>query len=183
MLDSLLYHFGVILLFGPLIGQSLPSDAVVPTDMCRQASNAVSALIHSHGELYSLRRVHTFVPYISLVSSVALLTISQTQGSISNASLAHVAQGISDLRSMAQSNDFASHAADALQTITTHMFPVAYPSSNSSEDRPRSSKDATYLYEGTPSIPAHHILEEAAASRSSPFSSYLSSVMAEVRDS
>jgi hypothetical protein len=152
-------------------------------DICREASNAVLALIRSHDELYTLRLVHTFVPYISLVSSVAHLTISQTQGSISNVSLAHIAQGISDLRNMAQSNNFAGHAADALQTITNHLFPAAYHLSTSSKDQPQSAKGATYSYKGTQIIPPHHILEEAAASRSSPFSSYLSSVMAEVRDS
>jgi len=179
----LLYHLGIILLLGPLIDQTRLSDALVPADICTQASNAISALIRSYGELYTLRRVHTLLPYISLVSSVALLTISQTQDSISSASLAQVAQGISDLRNMAPSSDFAGHAADALQTIIDHTFPGAYPSSKSSEERAQSRKGTTYSYEGTPSIPTHHILEEAAASRSSPFSSYLSSVIAKVRDS
>lgn len=76
--NHLLYHFGILLLFSPLIGLRIESNPVAPGEMCTEAADSISALVRSYRELYGLQRIHTFIPYISLVSSVTYLTIINT---------------------------------------------------------------------------------------------------------
>lgn len=83
---------------------------------------------------------------------------------------------------MAPSNTFAGRAADALQTMTDRMVTGADPLSSGTEDQPRRGEVATYSFGNTPSVPAHQILGREGVPYSSPFSSSLSWVMAEVTD-
>ena len=124
--NSLLYHYGVLLLFSPLIGLRLDSS-IEPSEICTQAADAVSSLVYSYRELYSLHRVHSFIPYISLASSIAHLVLARTRGPMASGNLPKVAQGIADLRDMAPSSAFAGHAADALRKIADRSFRGADP--------------------------------------------------------
>jgi hypothetical protein len=108
------------------------------------------------------------------------LAITQTQGSITNASFTKVAQGISNLRNIASSNPFAGRAADALQTLTDRMVTGANPLSSGSKDQAQRDGGAMYLFRNTSIISAHQILAREDTPYSSPFSSFLSWVMAEV---
>ncbi|KFY83175.1 hypothetical protein V498_08250, partial [Pseudogymnoascus sp. VKM F-4517 (FW-2822)] len=112
----LLYHFGLLILFGPLIGVCLLDSSVMPDDICSQAADAINSHIWSYRELYSLRRIHAFIPYISLSASVAHLVTARNQ-SMTSDSFSKVTQGISSLEEMMPSNAFAGRAADALRRL------------------------------------------------------------------
>ncbi|KFY99118.1 hypothetical protein V500_01451, partial [Pseudogymnoascus sp. VKM F-4518 (FW-2643)] len=116
----LLYHFGLLILFGPLIGVRLFDSSVMPDDICSQAADAINSHIWSYRELYSLRRIHAFIPYISLSASVAHLVTARNQ-SMTSDSFSKVTQGISSLEEMMPSNAFAGRAADALRTYAWHI--------------------------------------------------------------
>lgn len=142
--------------------------------MCTQAADAISSLIRSYHELYSLRRIHAFIPYISLVSSTAHLAIAATQGNMTSIVLAKVSQGISDLRNMAHSSVFACRAADALRSMVDSWFPGPEQSSRGAEDHLHRGEGTMYSIRNMPEILAHH-----AAREKSTVLFYLSRVLAE----
>lgn len=180
--NSLLFRFGILLLFSPLIGSAVERLSVVPDKICVQSADTISSLIRSHRELYSLQRIHAFVPYISLVSSVAYLVIIKTQGSKSIVSFAKVTQGISDLRDMASSSNFAGRAANALQKITDLTMTGADPLSESNDNQTQNAAGASYSLGSALGFSAHRIFDVEGAPSSPLFSSFLSWVMTEVRE-
>jgi hypothetical protein len=72
------YHFAILLLFRPLIKLRIIGSCVSPRDVCSQAADAISGLLRSYSQLYTLRRTPSFVPYFVLTSSIMHLAIGAT---------------------------------------------------------------------------------------------------------
>ncbi|KAL5906793.1 hypothetical protein ACKVV1_011197 [Pyricularia oryzae] len=72
------YHFAILLLFRPLIKLRIIGSSVTPRDVCAQAADAISGLLRSYSQLYTLRRTPSFVPYFVLTSAIMHLAIGAT---------------------------------------------------------------------------------------------------------
>lgn len=72
------YHFAILLLFRPLIKLRIVGSSIKPRDVCSQAADAISGLLRSYSQLYTLRRTPSFVPYFVLTSSIMHLAIGAT---------------------------------------------------------------------------------------------------------
>src|SRR3954471_24456523 len=72
------YHFAILLLFRPLIKLRIIGSSITPKDVCAQAADAISGLLRSYSQLYTLRRTPSFVPYFVLTSSIMHLAIGAT---------------------------------------------------------------------------------------------------------
>ncbi|KAK5656410.1 hypothetical protein OQA88_4791 [Cercophora sp. LCS_1] len=72
------YHFAILLLFRPLIKLRIIGSSITPRDVCSQAADAISGLLRSYSQLYTLRRTPSFVPYFVLTSSIMHLAIGAT---------------------------------------------------------------------------------------------------------
>lgn len=110
------YHFSILLLFRPFIKLKIVGSGVPPRDVCNQAAEAISALVKSYSQLYTLRRTPSFVPYFILTSSIMHLV---TLG-VSGGDPGPVHQGISDLKSTAESHGFSPRARDILAFLARH---------------------------------------------------------------
>jgi len=75
---SMYYHFAILLLFRPLIKLRIAGSSIKPRDVCSQAADAISGLLRSYSQLYTLRRTPSFVPYFVLTSSIMHLAIGAT---------------------------------------------------------------------------------------------------------
>ncbi|KAK4178263.1 fungal-specific transcription factor domain-containing protein [Triangularia setosa] len=132
------YHFAILLLFRPLIKLRIIGSGVSPRDVCSQAADAISGLLRSYSQLYTLRRTPSFVPYFVLTSSIMHLAIGAARseernrgvegGSSSNQSVGRAVQidprvadalsrGIADLTEMAPCHHFAEQALNILQFL------------------------------------------------------------------
>ncbi len=110
------YHYAILLLFRPFIKVSIIGSGVSPRDVVAQAADAISALVNSYSQLYTLRRTPSFVPYFVLTSTVAhLVTLGNEK-----AAPAVVAQGIKDLTEMSASHIFARRAVGILKYLAAH---------------------------------------------------------------
>lgn len=153
----------------------LSDSSVIPNQVCSQAAEAINSHIGSYRELYSLRRIHAFIPYISLTASVAHVVIARTQGSMTSDTFPKITQGISILEEMASSNAFAGRAADALRKMASRSVMEANDLSSSGGDWPNSAGSAT-SFPHSHGILAHHLSMRGV----SPFSFYLSQVVATI---
>ncbi|CAP67700.1 uncharacterized protein PODANS_1_15900 [Podospora anserina S mat+] len=132
------YHFAILLLFRPLIRLRIIGSGVSPRDVCSQASDAISGLLRSYSQLYTLRRTPSFVPYFVLTSSIMHLAIGAARSEERNRapeaggdltqSLKRAAQidprvadalsrGIADLTEMAPCHHFAEQALNILRFL------------------------------------------------------------------
>ncbi|KAH8660721.1 fungal-specific transcription factor domain-containing protein [Tricladium varicosporioides] len=107
------YHFAILLLFRPFIKLDLIGSGVSPRDVCNQAANAISALVNSYSQLYTLHRTPSFVPYFVLTSCITHIV---TFGSL-NQDLDRLAQGINDLKEMRGGHGFATKALDIIHYL------------------------------------------------------------------
>ncbi|KLU90481.1 hypothetical protein MAPG_10335 [Magnaporthiopsis poae ATCC 64411] len=73
------YHFAILLLFRPLIKLRIVGSSVSPRDVCLQAAEAITSLLRSYSQLYTLRRTPSFVPYFVLTSSIMHLAVAATK--------------------------------------------------------------------------------------------------------
>ncbi|KAK3996365.1 fungal-specific transcription factor domain-containing protein [Cladorrhinum sp. PSN332] len=133
------YHFAILLLFRPLIKLRIIGSSISPRDVCSQAADAISGLLRSYSQLYTLRRTPSFVPYFVLTSSIMHLAISTTRtepppggGSDSTPSVPStpagqakidpnvtdaISRGIADLTEMAPCHHFAEQALNILKYL------------------------------------------------------------------
>ena len=110
------YHFAILLLFRPFIKLDIIGSGVSPRDVCNQAADAISALVNSYSQLYTLRRTPSFVPYFVLTSSIThLMTLGTSRHGPE-----HILPGISDLKVMAECHVFARRARDILTFLADH---------------------------------------------------------------
>lgn len=73
MMNSMYYHFSLLLLFRPFIKLRFLTSRVSPYEICCQAAENILTLVRSYDQLYTLARTPSFVPYIVLASCVILL--------------------------------------------------------------------------------------------------------------
>lgn len=131
------YHFAILLLFRPLIKLRIIGSKISPRDVCSQAADAITGLLRSYAQLYTLRRTPSFVPYFVLTSSIMHLSIAATAsssppetGDASNSGRSpripskldpHVTEalsrGIADLTEMAPCHHFAEQALNILKFL------------------------------------------------------------------
>lgn len=134
------YHFAILSLFRPLIKLRIIGSSITPRDVCSQAADAITGLLRSYAQLYTLRRTPSFVPYFVLTSSIMHLAIAATGASSPSAVAAaaaaaksgqspatpakldpHVtdalARGIADLTEMAPCHHFAEQALNILRFL------------------------------------------------------------------
>ncbi|KAH9206319.1 fungal-specific transcription factor domain-containing protein [Leptodontidium sp. 2 PMI_412] len=115
----LFYHSATLLLFQPFINLKINTSSVLPQDICNQAADAITGLVRSYSDLYSLRLTPSFVPYFVLVSAIIHLVTVKTDPSDPNVR-GKLLQSISDLEEMTRCHAFAFRAIDALRYLTHH---------------------------------------------------------------
>lgn len=114
---SMYYHFAILLLFRPFAKFHLVSSNISPQEMCSQASNAITAIVNSYSNLYTLRRTPSFVPFFVLSSSVFhLAMVEEDASNFYNKDL--LIQNIESLRSMSGCHGFAAQALDIVQSLS-----------------------------------------------------------------
>jgi hypothetical protein len=119
------HHFAILLLFGPFIKLRLLDSTVLPYEICVQAADAITSLLGSYRQLYSLQRTPCFVPFLSLASN-AMHVIRAETAPLTASPL--ILQGITDLQEMAFSHRSATRGAKVLEAVGKgHRFPVSLP--------------------------------------------------------
>jgi hypothetical protein len=132
------YHFAILSLFRPLIKLRIIGSSITPRDVCLQAADAITGLLRSYAQLYTLRRTPSFVPYFVLTSSIMHLAIAAadftSKGSESGSpgqsgrspqipakldphATEALARGIADLTEMAPCHHFAEQALNILRFL------------------------------------------------------------------
>jgi hypothetical protein len=107
------YHYAILLLFRPFIKLDIVSSGVSPRDVCSQAASAISTLVNSYSQLYTLRRTPSFVPYFVLTSSIThLVTLGNAREGPEQ-----LKQGLADLKEMTECHGFAIRALDILRYL------------------------------------------------------------------
>jgi hypothetical protein len=113
---SMHYHFAILLLFRPFIKLDIMCSSVAPRDVCGQASDAVSALVKSYTQLYSLRCTPSFVLYFLLASSIVhLVTLGNSRPGPEK-----LRQGLADLKEIRKCHAFAVRAINILRSLNQH---------------------------------------------------------------
>ncbi|KAH7333527.1 fungal-specific transcription factor domain-containing protein [Rhexocercosporidium sp. MPI-PUGE-AT-0058] len=114
----LYYHFAILILFRPFVRPGITTADVSPRHVCTQAANAISAIIRSYSNLYTLRRTPSFVPYVVFSSSIFHLAIVR-EDQLSTHSRGQLIQSISDLKEMSSCHGFAARALDILRFLAS----------------------------------------------------------------
>ncbi|EJT79914.1 hypothetical protein GGTG_04996 [Gaeumannomyces tritici R3-111a-1] len=147
------YHFAILLLFRPLIKLRIIGSSVSPRDVCLQAAEAISSLLRSYSQLYTLRRTPSFVPYFVLTSSIMHLAIAATRAQESSAPAA----GTGGAGAAAVTGqDSAGDLAQPPENITTE---AAVSAARSDPQVVRSINQG--IADLTEMAPCHHFAEQA----------------------
>lgn len=112
-LCSMCYHFATILLFGPFVRLRFVTSALLPLEICAEAADAISSLLGTYTELYTLRRTPCFVPIINLASN----TMHMVQTSLLSARIPLAVTHITHLQEMTFSHALASRGLRILITV------------------------------------------------------------------
>ena len=115
------YHFAILLLFGPFMKVRLLNSSVFPPEICLQTANAITSLVSSYRQLYSLRRTPSFVPYIVLASSIMHLATADTTGVSSISASKHILQGTAHLLEMIPCHSFARRGSRVLRIMAQDL--------------------------------------------------------------
>lgn len=91
-------------------------SGVSPKDVCNQAADAISALVNSYSQLYTLRRTPSFVPYFVLTSSIAHAVTIGLDGT----GPAALQTGVRYLEEMTGCHGFAKRGLDILYYLIGH---------------------------------------------------------------
>lgn len=113
---SMYYHYAILLLFRPFMKLDIIESGVSPKDVCNQAAEAISALVNSYSQLYTLRRTPSFVPYFVLTSSIAHAV---TMG-LDDTGPAALERGVRYLKEMTGCHGFAKRGLDILYYFIGH---------------------------------------------------------------
>ena len=131
------YHFAILLLFRPLLKLRIVGSNITPRDVCAQAADAITGLLRSYSQLYTLRRTPSFVPYFVLTSSIMHLSLAALNASEAPPSadgspasppprrlakhdphvIEALGRGIADLAEMAPCHHFAAQALNILKFL------------------------------------------------------------------
>ena len=125
------YHYAILLLFQPFIKVDILRSGISPREVCSQAAQAISALVNSYSQLYTLRRTPSFVPYFVLASSIAhLVTVGNSR---SGPEL--LLQSATDLKEMTSCHGFAICALDIIYFLSRHWaIDVTFNEENEERD-------------------------------------------------
>lgn len=132
------YHFAMLLLFGPFIKVRFTGSSISPNEICIQAADAITSLVCSYRQLYSLRRAPCFVPYIVLASSIAQLVAANSSPNIGT--FTQIILNVTHLHEMTLSHGFSSRATQILRTMA-HNWNVMML--QESEGEPRNDPEET----------------------------------------
>ncbi|KAM7205224.1 Zn(2)-Cys(6) zinc finger domain protein [Rhypophila sp. PSN 637] len=117
------YHFAILLLFRPLIKlRIIGNDDLDPRELCLQAADAITGLLRSYSQMFTLRRTPSFVPYFVLTSCIMHLAIGANKGESQEPEITTrvadaIARGIADLTDMAPCHFFAEQALSILRFL------------------------------------------------------------------
>ncbi|POS83322.1 hypothetical protein EPUL_004722 [Erysiphe pulchra] len=116
LFSHIFYHYTILLLFRPLIRLDITNSTVSPREVCLEASDAISSLISSYNDLYTLHHAPALVPYIVLLSSITKLTIYRNSG----VDIHTFREGIDNLQLMTSSNATAFFGLHILPYLAEH---------------------------------------------------------------
>lgn len=88
-------------------------SGVFPRDVCSQAADAITTLVRSYDQLYTLQRTPSFVPYLILSSSIMHLVLSNTSNG-----LRQLHQDYTDLKDMCTCHGFAKRGLHILRFLS-----------------------------------------------------------------
>jgi hypothetical protein len=109
--NSIYYHFAILLLFRSLIKLRFIGSSILPRDVCAQAAEAITNLVRSYDQLYTLQRTPSFVPYIVLTAGIIHLVLGNTLPS------KQFTQTVEDLRNMCSCHGFAHRGLQILNEL------------------------------------------------------------------
>lgn len=145
---SMYYHFAILLLFRPLIKLRIIGSSVSPRDVCLQAAEAITSLLRSYSQLYTLRRTPSFVPYFVLTSSIMHLAIAATK--------AQEASGAGSRKGGAAHRDSTANLAEPPGSVSPE---AAVSAARSDPEVVRSINQG--IADLTEMAPCHHFAEQA----------------------
>ncbi|RKF59746.1 Nitrogen assimilation transcription factor nirA [Erysiphe neolycopersici] len=116
LFSHVFYHYTILLLFRPLIKVDITNSNVSPREVCLEASDAISSLVNSYNELYTLHHAPALVPYIVLISSITKLAIYRNSGVDIN----NFKEGFDNLKLMTSSNATAFFGLEILKYLVEH---------------------------------------------------------------
>jgi hypothetical protein len=102
------FHFAVLIFFRPFRDQNITESTTSPRKICTEAAQNLFTLIKSYKDLYTLRRVPSFVPYMILTANLAYVVDLADETLSDSDDLA----SLSYLQDMCSSHDFAERALD-----------------------------------------------------------------------
>jgi len=109
----LYYHYAILLLFRPFIKLRFLGSSVSPRDVSLQAADAITTLVRSYDQLYTLHRTPSFVPYIVLAASVMHLVAGSDSRDEKQ-----IVQATSDLRDLCRTHGFSNRALEILRYLS-----------------------------------------------------------------
>jgi hypothetical protein len=104
------YHFAILMFFRPFRDQTITESTTSPRRICTEAAQNLFTLIKSYKDLYTLRRVPSFVPYMILTANLAYIVDLADDDITDQSDLA----SLSYLEDMCSSHDFAERALDII---------------------------------------------------------------------
>lgn len=110
------YHTAILLLFRPFVKLEIIGSGVSPRDICLQAADAISTLVKSYSELYTLRRTPSFVPFFVLTACLAHAVAFGN----SRCDSEKLRQGIADLKELASCHGFSNRALEIVHFLIKH---------------------------------------------------------------
>jgi hypothetical protein len=129
------FHFAILIFFRPFRNQNIAESTTSPRRICSEAAENLFTLIKSYRDLYTLRRVPSFVPYMILTANLAYLvdlTDDDDDDEQPNPSHSDLAS-LSYLQDMCTSHDFAERALDIVDYFS-NMWGVRTRSGSSGVD-------------------------------------------------
>lgn len=149
-MHSMYYHFAILLLFRPLIKLRIIGSSISPRDVCSQAADAITGLLRSYAQLYTLRRTPSFVPYFVLTSSIMHLAIAAA-----NTKPQTTSKSDDTTASPTKTQPNQTSQITTTTTSTTTQHPPAKPAPHVVEALSRGIADLTEM------APCHHFAEQA----------------------
>ena len=71
------YHFAILTLFWPVVGNEDMGTGLAPRSLCTEAAKTIQELAQAFSRLYTLRRAPAFSSHILAVACTALITIAR----------------------------------------------------------------------------------------------------------
>ena len=116
------FHFAILIFFRPFRNQNIAESTTSPRKICSEAAENLFTLIKSYRDLYTLRRVPSFVPYMILTANLAYLVDltddDDDNDAAPNPNHSDLAS-LSYLQDMCTSHDFAERALDIVDYFSS----------------------------------------------------------------